>query len=85
MLNCKTPQTGEVVRVRQRRHIVEDVVAGDRPGDSTLVRLSCLDNDAQGQALEVLWDHEVDPEILGGEAWREVAARGFDPADRFSA
>jgi superfamily II DNA or RNA helicase len=85
MQSCKTPQTGEVVRVRQRRYIVEDVVAGDRSGDSTLVRLACLDDDAQGQALEVLWDHEVDPEILGGEAWREVAARGFDPADRFSA
>ncbi len=85
MQSCKTPQTGEVVRVRQRRYIVEDVVAGNRPGDSTLVRLSCLDDDAQGQALEVLWDHEVDPEILGGEAWREVAGKGFDPADRFSA
>ena len=85
MPRCKTPQAGEVVRVRQRRYIVEDVVAGDRPSDSTLVRLSCLDDDAQGQALEVLWDHEVDPEILGGEAWREVAAKGFDPADRFSA
>ena len=81
----KAPQTGEIVRVRQRRYIVEDVLSFDRPGDSTLVRLSCLDDDAQGQALEVLWDHEVDPEILGGEAWREVASKGFDPADRFSA
>ena len=85
MQGCKTPQTGQVVRVRQRRYIVEDVVAGDRPGDSALVGLSCLDDDAQGQVLRVMWDHEVDPEILTDEAWREVAARGFDPADRFSA
>jgi SNF2-related domain len=82
---CQTPQTGEIVRVRQRRYIVEDVLASNRPGDSTLVRLSCLDDDAQGQALEVLWDHEVDPKILKGEAWGEIAAKGFDPADRFSA
>lgn len=85
MQACRTPLTGEIVRVRQRRYVVEGVVAGEGAADSPLVRLSCLDDDAQGQALEVLWDREVDPEILAGEAWREVAARGFDPADRFSA
>jgi hypothetical protein len=36
---------------------------GDRaanPADQTLVRLSCLDDDAQGQELEALWEKEVD-------------------------
>ena len=34
------------------------------PGTTaTLVRLSCLDDDAQGQPLEVLWEKEVDSEI----------------------
>lgn len=35
-----------------------------RPGDSTLVRLSCLDDDAQGHLLEVLWEQEVDARCI---------------------
>ena len=79
------PKTGEIVRVRQRRYVVEDVVGPGHAGDATLVRLACLDDDAQGQTLDVLWELEVDGEVLAGEAWGEVAARGFDPPDRFSA
>ena len=79
------PQTGAIVRVRQRQYVVEGVVEPVSAGDSTLVQLACLDDDAQGQALEVLWELEGDREVCSGEAWREVAARGFDPPDRFSA
>ena len=49
------------------------------------MRLSCLDDDAQGQPLEVLWEKEVDPEIMKGEAWQTIASRGFDPPKQFSA
>jgi len=79
------PRTGEIVRVRQRRYVVEEVVGPGQAGDATLVRMACLDDDAQGQPLDVLWELEVDGEVLAGEAWRKVAAKGFDPPDRFSA
>lgn len=79
------PQPGQIVRLRQRQYLVEEAVSPPRPGDATLVRLSCLDDDAQGQPLEALWEAEVDGEVLTGEAWEKVASRGFDPPRLFAA
>lgn len=56
-----------------------------RARDSTLVRLSCVDDDAQGQQVEVLWEKEVDAEVLFGEAWEAIAKRGFDEQRVFAA
>src|SRR5271165_3241862 len=81
----RAPQSGQLVRVRQRQYVVEEVNPPGAGDDSTLVRMSCLDDDAQGQPLAVLWEKEVDPEILTAEAWQSIAARGFDPPDLFSA
>ena len=78
-------QSGQIVRVRQRQYVVEEVTPPGAGDDSTLVRMSCLDDDAQGQPLAVLWEKEVDPEILTAEAWQSIASRGFDPPDLFSA
>ncbi len=50
------PNIGQIVRVRQRQYLVEDVVPPPESGDATLVRMACLDDDAQGQPLEVLWE-----------------------------
>jgi hypothetical protein len=72
------PEAGQIVRVRQRLYVVEQAVPPCRSHDSTLVKLSCIDDDAQGQPLEVLWERELDPEIVTGEAWDAIAARGFD-------
>jgi len=58
------PAPGEIVRVRQRQYLVEDVQPPPEPGEATLVSMSCLDDDAQGEALEVLWEHEIDTESL---------------------
>ena len=55
------------------------------PGQSDVVRLACIDDDAQGQSLAVLWDKEIDAEVVGGASWDDLATRGFDPQDRFSA
>lgn len=55
------------------------------PGDDTLVRLSCLDDDAQGEQLEVLWERELDAELLRGASMMHIADRGFDKPDIFSA
>ena len=80
-----SPVAGQIVRVRQRQYFVEEAVPPGVGDDSTLVRLACLDDDAQGQPLEVLWEKEVDPEIISAEAWQEIAGRGFDPPKLFSA
>ncbi|HUY32617.1 MAG TPA: DISARM system SNF2-like helicase DrmD [Pirellulales bacterium] len=79
------PSPGQIARVRQRLYLVEETVAPPKARDSTLVKLSCVDDDAQGQRLEVLWEKEIDPEILSGEAWEAIAKRGFDEPRLFAA
>jgi len=78
------PERGQIVRVRHRRYLVEDVAAS-KAGDSTLIRLSCVDDDAQGQSLDVLWEHEIDSQVLSGEAWEGLSKRGFDDPAVFAA
>ena len=79
------PAPGQIARIRQRTYLVEDVIKPKRVADSTLVRLSCVDDDNQGQSLEVLWEKEIDPTILTGEAWESVASKGFDDSRLFAA
>ena len=79
------PDPGAIVHVRQRLYLVEQVQRPPNLGDATLVSLSCVDDDAQGQALDVLWEHELDAEIRSGENWGRLAERGFDPPQRFAA
>ena len=86
MINTtELPVPGQIARVRQRLYLVESTVAPPRAGDSTLVSLSCVDDDAQGQRLDVLWEREIDPELMTGEAWDAIAKRGFDPSKLFAA
>lgn len=77
------PERGQVARVRTRTWLVESVEPD--PGHGALIGLACLDDDAQGQPLEVIWELELDPEILDREAWQSIGRRGFDNARRFSA
>jgi len=80
------PEPGQVARVRSRQYLVEEVVLpSDRSRDQTLVSLSCLDDDAQGVTLQVLWEREVDAVLLRESSWQEVARKGFDPPQLFSA
>jgi hypothetical protein len=72
-------QPGAVVQVRSRRYLVEAVEpATDTSWEQTLVDLSCLDDDAQGERLSVLWEREVDATVLQASLWNSVASRGFD-------
>ena len=80
-----TPEVGELVQVRSRRWLVEEVVDAPAPGQSPLVRLACADDDAQGQTLDVFWDYELDRRILQEEGWSELAAKGFDSPRYFAA
>ena len=79
------PEAGQIVRVRSRQYLVEEVVPPPAPKHDTLVRLSCLSDDAQGEHLEVLWEREVDAKILGATPWDVIAKRGFDQPKLFSA
>jgi hypothetical protein len=66
-----------------RRWLVEgEGSAGD--GLATL-RLACVDDDAQGETVEVLWDAELDGSVLGDEGWATVAKFGTDDPSVFSA
>ncbi len=84
LLGVAIPSPGEIVRVRQRFYLVEEVVRSRRKSDSTLVRLSCIEDDAQGQPLEVLWEREIDAEPFTGEQWSGLAKNGFDDPDLFA-
>jgi len=44
---------GDLVQVRSRRWLVEEVVEPEKSDQTPLVRLACADDDAQGQSLEV--------------------------------
>jgi hypothetical protein len=79
----ESPQCGDFVRVRTRRWLVEgEGSAGD---GLTTLRLACVDDDAQGETVEVLWDAELDGSVLGDEGWAAVAKIGTDDPSVFSA
>jgi superfamily II DNA or RNA helicase len=79
----RAPEVGELVQVRSRRWLVEEVTPFD--GASPIVRLACADDDAQGEELEVLWEYEPDRRILEEERWDHLASRGFDDPRHFAA
>lgn len=79
------PEPGQLVRVRSRSWLVEEVVPARSEKEQTLVRLSCLDDDAQGDELAVLWEREVDAAVAGASGWTSVGKNGFDPTKLFSA
>jgi ERCC4-related helicase len=77
-------EPGSIVKVRSRQYLVEEVIPPPTPGEDTCVRLSCLDDDAQGQEVQVLWESEVDAQVLAASAW-DATRRGFDEPRRFAA
>jgi len=79
------PTPGEIVRVRARRYLVEAVEPPPNPGDQTLVRLSCLEDDAEGEELEVLWEKELDAKRMVEADWSKLALGQFDPPKWFAA
>ncbi len=83
-MNALFPKPGGIALVRQRRYLVENVTPPAH-GDATLVALSCLDDDAQGEPLSVLWEHELDAHMLADDGWQTLADRGFDEPSLFAA
>src|SRR5438874_11462060 len=77
------PAVRELVQVRSRRWLVEQV--DDADGASPVIGLACADDDAQGEELQVFWDYEPDRRILEEEGWDDIASRGFDEPRQFAA
>ena len=63
---------GEMVRVRTRRWLVEEVTPIATSGESSRVRLACADDDAQGQELVFFWKCELDRAIPNDEPWSNL-------------
>lgn len=76
------PQPGDIIRVRTRRWLVASVesVAGFHT-----VTAHCVDDDAQGDETQVVWEAELDRAILNEEAWRDIGRKGFDDRRHFGA
>ncbi|MEM9553689.1 MAG: DISARM system SNF2-like helicase DrmD [Acidobacteriota bacterium] len=85
------PKVGDVVRVRHRQYLVEAVVApretdGDgRRVSAHRVSLVCLDDDAQGRPLDVLWELELGARVLQLETEGLGRPTSLDPPGRFGA
>jgi hypothetical protein len=77
------PSQGCVVHCRSHRWLVEEVEPAEHPDGDTVVRMACLDDDANGQRLEVFWEREVDSQVLGETTWDTVGQRGFDQVQVF--
>ena len=77
------PTSGCVVQCRSHRWLVEEVEPAEHPDGDTVVRMACLDDDANGQRLEVFWEREVDAQVLGETTWDTVGQRGFDDPQVF--
>lgn len=68
---------GSLVRVRQRTYLVQDTKTS--PGLAPVVQLACVDDDAQGQRLDVIWTAEVDAKVI--PAGRSALRDGAKPDD----
>ncbi|HYO93171.1 MAG TPA: DISARM system SNF2-like helicase DrmD, partial [Polyangiaceae bacterium] len=79
------PAKGDIAIVRQRQYLVTEVVAPAVEGSMTRVRLVCLDDDAQGRTLEVLWELELGARILQAQAQWSSSVERLDEPRQFAA
>lgn len=79
------PVKGDIVQVRQRQYLVEAVTAPPQPQDATIVDMVCLDDDAQGRPLQVLWELELGARVIQPESEGLGQIRTLDPPRHFAA
>lgn len=78
------PEQGQLVQVRNRHYLVEDVSsAADERDVVHRVSLECLDDDAIGERLELLWEREINAEVF--DTSRLPTPDNWDTARRFAA
>ncbi len=61
------PTARDIVEVRHRQWLVEEVTPGASAEEATRVSLVCLDDDAAGQTLDVLWELELGAQVIQPE------------------
>ena len=76
---------GQIVYVRSRQYLVEEVTPPPGADLDTRIKLACLEDDAQGEILEVFWEREIDAQLVASSSWESVAHKGFDNPRHFSA
>ena len=79
------PATGDIVRIRSRQYFTEGGDLPPQPDDSPLIRMSCTDDDAQGEPLEGLWEREIDAQLLRETDCDRIDSCGFDEPRLFLA
>jgi len=64
------PEQGQLARLRNRLFIVQDVIPAENGQDerATRVDLECLDDDRLGETLSVIWEREVNTDVLFADA-----------------
>lgn len=80
-----SPRKGDVALVRHRQYLVEEVVPPASPAEATRVDLVCLDDDAQGRRLSVLWELELGARVLPTEIGGLDGVKSIDPVRHFAA
>lgn len=78
------PRTGQVLAARGRQWLVERVRNGS-PNESPLLELACLDDDAPGKRLEMLWDLEIGAEVVEPRERGLGTPQRLDPPAHFGA
>lgn len=77
MQTDRRPKPGELAVVRQRQYLVDEVSLPEGTRDEhSLVRLTCLDDDAPGRELSVIWERELGARVI------EPATSGLGPVPR---
>jgi hypothetical protein len=87
------PEQGQIVTVRQRRYAVVDVQANTLPvqplsrqtwaDGQHLLTLNCIEDDALGESLQVIW--EIEPGTNIEEKVSLPQPDGFDVPERLDA
>lgn len=70
-----------IVRVRSRKWLVTKIQRSQH--QDTLVSLACLEDDAQGETLDVFWERELDARSDERQAAYANLERGFDDPRTF--
>jgi hypothetical protein len=79
------PAPGQILSARGRQWLIEAVEPGNGPNDSPLLRLACLDDDAPGKKLELLWDLELGAEVIRPKEAGLGRPERLDPPAHFGA
>jgi hypothetical protein len=75
MSKAAIPQVGSFVNVRGKTWIVE---GSERKGPVQALSLISCEDDSQGEAIELAYAAELQPEILDPNDWSPLLTRSFE-------